>query len=673
MPRRAERTNVCHMNSQINTNIRIKEDDEGYYSLVDKDGSRISDNYAELEFFTDNLAKVYDDERGEYALMQLNGEIIPEWFDEIEENGVLTKAFRDGDVALIDKSGRRVSDWFDDIEETEIGLVKVFKNSEESLIDYSGQQVAEWYDEIQAFEGGLAKVFNDNEEAIIDITGRRITDWYYEIEDFNDGLAIVSDENEHYAYINQIGHRVSPWFDDYDDLEEHREDYENLTELAEPVLQERTTESSAPLSDESSNHQSVSQSKDIKEAKESLTINNMYNEQIEMLINAALADGVLTEKEKQVLFKKAQSMGIDLDEFEMVLDARLVEIQKAAKEKADQSAPKSNKYGDVRKCPVCGAIVQAYLAKCPECGFEFSNVDANLSSQKLAAEVKNAVDESKKKECINLFPIPNTKADLLEFLTSLQPKMRDINDPLSSTYFKKYQECIAKAQVSFANDSLVKPFIDSFSAEKKSLQKKQFWGDVKHWVLKHKIISIILALFVIFMLLGGLVSIIDEINRSPANDQDLCEKAVLKAVSSGDLPAAQKLIDNYTKYPSWIDKAYSSLCEAYIKEGDVEKAKALAGKCDEVTVKKPIYNYLISNGMYDDAEKYIPNKYSYDMDSDYYNYMKECVEAMCKNEEFDRATKFVKRKVTYFSNTSKEEYSVVKVTNDFNKLIEAYK
>ena len=45
----------------------------------------------------------------------------------------------------------------------------------------------------------------------------------------------------------------------------------------------------------------------------------MYNEQIEALISAALADGVLTEKEKQILFKKAESMGIDLDEFEMVL------------------------------------------------------------------------------------------------------------------------------------------------------------------------------------------------------------------------------------------------------------------------------------------------------------------------------------------------------------------
>ena len=56
----------------------------------------------------------------------------------------------------------------------------------------------------------------------------------------------------------------------------------------------------------------------------------MYNEQIESLITAALADGVLTEKEKQILFKKAEAMGIDLDEFEMVLDSRLVELKRKA-------------------------------------------------------------------------------------------------------------------------------------------------------------------------------------------------------------------------------------------------------------------------------------------------------------------------------------------------------
>lgn len=109
----------------------------------------------------------------------------------------------------------------------------------------------------------------------------------------------------------------------------------------------------------------------------------MYDEQIENLISAALADGMLTEKEKQILFKRAQSMGIDLDEFEMVLDSRLATMNKEQKEKSEASAPKSDKFGDVRKCPACGAILQSFQTTCPECGYEFKNIQSVQSAQKL--------------------------------------------------------------------------------------------------------------------------------------------------------------------------------------------------------------------------------------------------------------------------------------------------
>ena len=107
----------------------------------------------------------------------------------------------------------------------------------------------------------------------------------------------------------------------------------------------------------------------------------MYNEKIEALIKAALADGELTEKEKQILFKRAESEGIDLDEFEMVLSAKLYEHNNA--KLSQQSSPKSNKFGDIRKCPVCGAILQSFQHKCDDCGYEFRNVEAVESAQKL--------------------------------------------------------------------------------------------------------------------------------------------------------------------------------------------------------------------------------------------------------------------------------------------------
>ena len=53
-------------------------------------------------------------------------------------------------------------------------------------------------------------------------------------------------------------------------------------------------------------------------AQESSSSKQIYNPYLENLIEMALADGELTEKEKQVLFKKAEAQGIDLDEFEII-------------------------------------------------------------------------------------------------------------------------------------------------------------------------------------------------------------------------------------------------------------------------------------------------------------------------------------------------------------------
>ena len=182
----------------------------------------------------------------------------------------------------------------------------------------------------------------------------------------------------------------------------------------------------------------------------------MYNEQLEKLIEMALMDGELTEKEKQILFKKAEGMGVDLDEFEMVLEAKLFEKQKSMeqeKPKTKEAAPKSDKFGDVKKCPACGSMVQSFQIKCIDCGHEFSNIESNVSINKLFEMLNDAENErkdegmsvgkalggmfanayglgggdkvdSKKKTIISNFPIPTTKGDIVEFLSLAVPKAK---------------------------------------------------------------------------------------------------------------------------------------------------------------------------------------------------------------------------------------------------------
>ena len=85
----------------------------------------------------------------------------------------------------------------------------------------------------------------------------------------------------------------------------------------------------------------------------------MYNEKLEALITAALADGVLTEKEKQILFKKAEAMGIDRDEFELVLDGRLAKRKEEMEAQAPQAAKSAKKEGAIALLAPLSAIQRA--------------------------------------------------------------------------------------------------------------------------------------------------------------------------------------------------------------------------------------------------------------------------------------------------------------------------
>lgn len=342
----------------------------------------------------------------------------------------------------------------------------------------------------------------------------------------------------------------------------------------------------------------------------------MYNEKLEALITAALADGVLTEKEKQILFKKAEAMGIDLDEFEMVLDARLVELKKK-EAKANQqyqlemekaksaqpSAPKSEKYGDVRKCPACGAIVPSMAAKCPECGYEFTNVEANSSTRllmqkideiqaqyaELTANVDNK-DEStirtrgyqvkrqlndRTAQLIQNFPIPNTREDLIEFLTlcignsKADSIMPDGNDPVTPAWRKKLQQVIAKVKVALPNDQQAQELIEEYEGKRENSKKKG-----------KKIAIGIVVLIVVACLIALLVPK----EMSPKEQVKALSEQVVEMVNKGDLDGAKTSLNNVTipeefqkEGTSYVteqyDAMYLSLINAYIKKGDLDAAE----------------------------------------------------------------------------------------------------
>ena len=187
----------------------------------------------------------------------------------------------------------------------------------------------------------------------------------------------------------------------------------------------------------------------------------MYQEEIEKLIEYALVDGSVSSKDREVLYRKAVDAGIDKDEFEMVLDARIYEFNnKRIKTGDDQSEKVTNQIPSKtsNKCPNCQVKIDASSTACAYCKYDIVNRQSNVSIQHLfkllyAAEEERKSDpdgmfssignvfseafsditgpgkiDRKKIEIISSFPIPTTKHDILEFLALAYPKARQIGN-----------------------------------------------------------------------------------------------------------------------------------------------------------------------------------------------------------------------------------------------------
>ena len=136
----------------------------------------------------------------------------------------------------------------------------------------------------------------------------------------------------------------------------------------------------------------------------------------------------------------------------------------------------SNKIGRVRKCPQCGAAVPSSKVICPECGWEFDDVNDKQSAvQRLSEElskthgIRSAFTGITEKDVIKAFPIPKSKNDLMELTIYFKSKFLDKNAECYKEYKTKYEECITKAMMLCEHD---KDFAKLFQ-EHKQQKKKQ--------------------------------------------------------------------------------------------------------------------------------------------------------------------------------------------------------
>lgn len=98
--------------------------------------------------------------------------------------------------------------------------------------------------------------------------------------------------------------------------------------------------------------------------------NSLIPEELQALIQQYLTDGVLTDKERQVILDEAEEMGLNRKKIDLILDA---EVQKI-----DQQTDAAVRKQKGKTCPYCGGNVPLLTDKCPHCG---ENITAQASEE----------------------------------------------------------------------------------------------------------------------------------------------------------------------------------------------------------------------------------------------------------------------------------------------------
>lgn len=276
----------------------------------------------------------------------------------------------------------------------------------------------------------------------------------------------------------------------------------------------------------------------------------MYSKELQELIDLVLADGVITEKERQVLYRRAQAEGVDIMELEVVLEGKLATMAGSGSGAATMPPPppgmsrpfsppppppeayreysepeggyrQSLKYGTIRKCPNCGAKIKGGDIRCRECLYEFVDVQAVRSVREFAhmingIEAANPRMEDEDEDsissrasamttAINNFPIPNSREDLLEFIVFFETRYK--NHSISTkgdvaimkAYKSKYIESVEKAKIYFGQDPEMGEILRRY-------EKNKRWSPRE---LSPKVRTLIIALLIYFLLIIFCLFLVD--------------------------------------------------------------------------------------------------------------------------------------------------------------------
>lgn len=324
----------------------------------------------------------------------------------------------------------------------------------------------------------------------------------------------------------------------------------------------------------------------------------MYNEKLEALITAALADGVLTDKEKDILFKKAEAMGIDRDEFDLVLDGRLAKRKKEMEAQAPQAAEPEQKkraipqeIDDLIKEYLTDGIIstkerQVLLNKAQALGLNVDEVDLYIDAQQQKADQAVAATMNKRRGktcpyCGSSIPeltdkCPNCGGNITP---EASKELEDIFEHLETALvnFKSGEDVeknkaeveryVRKARMYYGNNPKVQHLLEEVEMESEAAEKearknakKKFWLNI---IEKNKKIVLIAIAVISLSVYFWYVDTADDRKEAERQQAYQEEKATKNANDLEYVQNTAKEVNDFLEKDQ-IDKAANALtmCEA---------------------------------------------------------------------------------------------------------------
>ena len=284
--------------------------------------------------------------------------------------------------------------------------------------------------------------------------------------------------------------------------------------------------------------------------------NKLIPEELDALIQEYLTDGVLTDKERQVILKKAEGFGLDRDEIDLFLDAQV--------QKIDQASDAAVRRQKGKACPYCGAPIPQLADKCPECG---------------------------------QFITPEASAELKEIIDNLEEALIDLKSGKDIERSKATVERYArKAKLYYSNNPKIKPLLEEVEEETINAEKKGKSLARKNTIVKvlttNKKLTACLVIVLFVAVLWGINAIWSVIKGPDLSDSPQAViESVKKALDSGDVLQAESYCADYMQ-----------------KHNDYDELRAIMGAYDAIISYHTSHvNDLIKSGDLDTASDFLSN------------------------------------------------------------------